>query len=1036
MREIDDAPGSIETPYILTPEESFKGFLERPEGRDYYGRDFVGIQLTAGELYSFTLSSKYAENGTTYGPGLIIRSADGTELLDRSNGIYAEPVMFKAPETGLYFLDPQYPSRFGLPGPSRRYTIETQSLGPAGNEEVVDAPAGLRNVVYSIGEGETFTGRLGEGEDAVDHDGLMLDFDQAGSYRITLRKTDGTDAAGVGLLLWDYFEDVYDHLRPSLFTDAGEVSMEVELFGPTSRYVEISNWDNVNQPWSELSAGGATYSVSIEYLAPIPEGTPTHVIDFPERPLDGPEVIETEDLSGSNTDLVLQSGETFYGQTQQGDVDQIGLQVVAGRYYAFWFTGAGATPLDRATFQSDITNLRRPLEGHDIGFFQFLATETGVVEVSLGGEAYYQPGQVADYSFTFSEDVTLDEAFGDAPGDATSTARLNAEGRFVGVLEDGDRDWVKVRLKEGHTYTLSSYNGFGYEDYLPVFLNKKGKALTYSAGDFDYLPEGASLFTAQRSGVFFVEATAGGGQYELVLEDHGVVGLSESIDKPWFGKTPYEISTGETFAGTSQDGSWDSVRLDLAEAGIYRVSLSNGDTDDSKLSVWGNDIHVDENGNRFALIYAHAGEKRNVGVYNEPSTAEHDYTLTLDLLSQPELDEVADLPRKIHDVVAPMLPGTTFTGHFDRNDRDSIPLSLTGGTIYSLELTGYGADLPFGGGELGSADFTLYNANGKAVDFEVTGRSNYLLLHPDETGTFFVEYRNADSMGLYEVSFNVYDGLFTGRRGADQFEGTGLDDTAFGLQGDDVLLGGKGQDVLDGGAGADNLLGENGSDVLKGGAGNDFLDGGRHKDTLNGDRGNDHLMGGDGADLLDGGRGNDTLEGGRGGDTLKGGAGHDILYATDFGGEGRNVLFGGRGNDHLFGGDKNDVLRGGTGDDILAGGQGWDLLVGGESADVFRFNASYFGSLDLVSDFNVDEDEIHLDSLLLRGRSFEDIMSQSMLVQAGQIVDLSALSNGTRDFSEAEFNEDGLLLKLNDNTFVFLRDIDSTAGIIDTFDIY
>lgn len=236
--------------------------------------------------------------------------------------------------------------------------------------------------------------------------------------------------------------------------------------------------------------------------------------------------------------------------------------------------------------------------------------------------------------------------------------------------------------------------------------------------------------------------------------------------------------------------------------------------------------------------------------------------------------------------------------------------------------------------------------------------------------------------GWGEIWAGAGDDRVTGSDFDDILHGEAGADTLNGGKGHDELYGGDGKDTLDGGDGNDYLEGGGGDDTLKAGAGNDELDGGDGDDTLDGGAGHDELNGGEGNDRLDGGAGNDSLYGEGGADTLLGGAGNDELD----GGEDDDTLDGGAGNDWLDGGAHNDTLRGGAGhdwleggegsdtldggagNDVLAGGTGKDILTGGSGVDGFYFASGdsgdgqlSLGSLDVITDFSVQQDRIFLD---------------------------------------------------------------------------
>ncbi|MBM6595188.1 calcium-binding protein [Microvirga sp. BT291] len=102
---------------------------------------------------------------------------------------------------------------------------------------------------------------------------------------------------------------------------------------------------------------------------------------------------------------------------------------------------------------------------------------------------------------------------------------------------------------------------------------------------------------------------------------------------------------------------------------------------------------------------------------------------------------------------------------------------------------------------------------------------------------------------------------------------------------------------------------------------------------------------------INGTDGNDNLKGTAGADAIKGLAGHDTIVGR----AGADVLAGGAGNDRLVGG---------AGNDRLIGGPGRDKLTGGAGDDIFVFNAKLSAktNVDTITDFNVDDDVIRLDS--------------------------------------------------------------------------
>ncbi|WP_131800965.1 calcium-binding protein, partial [Methylovorus sp. MM2] len=193
------------------------------------------------------------------------------------------------------------------------------------------------------------------------------------------------------------------------------------------------------------------------------------------------------------------------------------------------------------------------------------------------------------------------------------------------------------------------------------------------------------------------------------------------------------------------------------------------------------------------------------------------------------------------------------------------------------------------------------------------------------------------------------------------------------------LTGNASNNTLIGNAAANTILGEDGNDAINGGAGNDTLDGGAGSDTLDGGLGNDSLKGGAGDDLYivnaitdlvdeDGNTdSNDSIQASISIDLANPnytGIEHVILTGTSAlnakgsadGDTIGNQLTGNSGANKLEGLDGNDTLDGGAGNDMLTGGSG---------NDIFLFDTALSSkNIDTITDFNGDEDDIHLDAAI------------------------------------------------------------------------
>ncbi|UWQ55440.1 calcium-binding protein [Leisingera caerulea] len=1023
MLEKKDAPGDTSTPYVLEHGEVFRGHLERR------GADWVAVNLEAGRTYEF--SAELEGLSTYFNLPVVLRDSSGQALTPEVSS-YSRPsnaprrVVFTAEESGLYFLEPQLHPNYAFSKEYRNYTLKSEDYGTVGLSETIDAPYSDEIHLYHLSEGETFTGStvLADAHTSTGDagDGIWLNFERSGQYKVILTQTGADSGAPLVLNVGDV------QVTAPVAVENNHAELVLEIAGPTQRHALITN---------SQSFKGGEYELSLEYIGPIDPDKP---LDWPNdetRPVDSTPYIETDDLPDDTSSVVLKPGDMLIGSLHEEDRDTVGFKVEAGTAYTIWYTGSGVNPLESGGFSPHKAN---GVYNNSLGTTHFVATNSGKIYFTLEGSSY-NPSQPGDYSFTLAETTRLDEVH-DAPGDTSTSYRLGKDGKFSGTLTDGDTDWIAVWLTKGETYELYVNPDSPGNSYSPMFRNKNGKALTYELGDSYYPPHGPALYTAKYTGVHYVQPQGKftGGEYELVLKKYGVVGLEETVDARGGLSSPYVVSDGETFSGAvtftgnSDDDNNDSVRLDLSEGGIYRVTLElpNGESS-SELDIeiydtkhdWPVETAIVKNDNAQTLFYAHPGSEyvASVSIFGNGSV---DYEVSVEPVTSPEIDEISDLPDRPHQKIEPLTAGSTFRGYSEASGDDYIPIQAEAGSIYRLNTSGFGSTLPYDPNFL-----QIVDSKGNTVSTQQL-YAEYLLFDAPETGTYFVRLhgndRDISSHGLYKISFEDYDGHVTGSRKAEWLPGSRLDevvfarggnDTVYGESGNDSLYGEKGRDSLSGGDGEDSLFGGAGADTLHGGDDGDRLDGGAGQDRLDGSSGDDVLRGGAQSDFLLGGDGNDRLLGEQGNDRLAGGRGDDLLR-------------GGNGHDVLTGLDGSDYIKGGNGNDTLNGNDGWDLLNGGEGSDVFVFDKPVSFEIDAIEKFSFNDDTILISSKGLRGRTAEDIADSAQLVRDGDILDFGS----AEDSFQVEFETDGLLIKIKSGQYVLLIGETHTDQLSDVFGFF
>ena len=137
-----------------------------------------------------------------------------------------------------------------------------------------------------------------------------------------------------------------------------------------------------------------------------------------------------------------------------------------------------------------------------------------------------------------------------------------------------------------------------------------------------------------------------------------------------------------------------------------------------------------------------------------------------------------------------------------------------------------------------------------------------------------------------------------------------------------------------------------------------------------------------------------------------------------------NTILGNSGDDFLFGKKGNDIIDGGSGNDFIQGGLGADILTGGQGADTFIYEKNKdskltkrnLKKLDLIKDFNVDEDTIH----------FKKGVDQNEFLFLGDIAFLTPknINKALKNNSSFDYDAVGFTIEESGKTYVAINGCD------------
>ena len=641
------------------------------------------------------------------------------------------------------------------------------------------------------------------------------------------------------------------------------------------------------------------------------------------------EVLQPDIAGDISTKATIMPGETVSSDINNDtDSDWFAFSIEDGGAIKFSLTTSDGSNLPLAFYNSAGTTVVSNYYGGEYVF--------DLSSLALSGGDYFV-GVSSYYDGTPSYDLTATAVEADIAGNTSTTAAI-ALGQAVSSIIDSnnDSDWFAFSLTQGQVvdfdWVVEDNRSLDYTVY-----DEQGNyisQLTYYDG----------VFAAPEAGNYFIAVSA----YYDGLPTYSLSMNELMDDYAGNATTTGLIAGGEQLTVNfeySTDVDW--IKLDGDAGDILRLTTNE--------NIY--DYYVVDADNNIIEGYYYSSDASEISIdFVIPDSEDYFLRLVSDQYIWQEGQTLTVNAESVIDdfvgtveTTAILTPGMTQTIRNDfANDQDWFILDTSGGgeillTITPPEFDPYAYEYFYGTME-------IHDASGAVIQsFYVDQFSeNAYSVSLDAGTTYYV----STSANIYDfdVEYSLSSTVLTlnGTDSADTLIGTDIDDSIFGDAGDDIIFGMGGDDVLMGGTGNDSLSGGLGSDILNGGLGSDTAvystaETGAVVDLSSGIGGAGSSAEGDSYFSIE------NIVGSASDDELTGDSTGNRLSGSD----GNDTLFGLAGDDTLFGGLGDDVLDGGEGFDSLYGDAGADMLTGGAGDDVFHYQ-TLNGNLDgdVITDFS------------------------------------------------------------------------------------
>ncbi|UOA27516.1 hypothetical protein DSM107133_02244 [Pseudosulfitobacter sp. DSM 107133] len=486
--------------------------------RDY---DWFAIDLVAGQTYRFAASSTQTDD--IFFVGFILDSAG--QMLDTTNTSARGTRTFVAPEDGRYFVSVTTLSWEQLV--SRTYQVSAEAIEPI--EQLASDPST---------EGRVEVGGSTQGviSDVQDIDWYRVTLEAGTIYRIDLE----AGATAINTLPHGFIGGVFNAASDQLQGFTSPFAADPDSLASTT-FTPNADGDYFIAAFGATGPGG-TYTLSVSEEPPI-------VDDFPET-------FETTGRLVVGTDLTGEINPT-------GDVDRIGIDVVAGTIYSVEMLGTStgdgtlSDPLIAHFFDESFTLIGGGDDDSGSGSNAraiLMPTSTGTYFMDVRS---FIPGGVGTYTLRLS---TIEDDFSD---DASTTGTLaiggTADGRIDYTYYSNDHgksidsDWFRVSLEAGNLYSfrIDEREDPSNPYYVSVpqiaLVDEDGNRLSdYYRDPYGYYGGSSFGFLAEETGDYFLQVNN--------LNDYATEGSYQVS-----ANLVLEALEGESIGSKQVRASWEKV---------------------------------------------------------------------------------------------------------------------------------------------------------------------------------------------------------------------------------------------------------------------------------------------------------------------------------------------------------------------------------------------------------------------------------------------------------------------------------------------